>query len=163
MTLVLLIVALGVVAVGGFVGALALRSKRSFAAANEVVPGTPSPAPASWAGAHTPEAKLHRRLRDAVASLRSVSGVTGPEFIQARVMVESEAITIDERLVRVAAMPDRHRASSLAAVERAVLAVEDAVAAALEPGTGQPLPSFFDRVAAVSEIRQEMERSPESP
>ncbi len=35
-------------------------------AQGQIVPGAASTAPASWAGAHTPEAKLHRRLGDAV-------------------------------------------------------------------------------------------------
>lgn len=36
-----------------------------------LIPGVPTNAPASWAGSHDPEARMHRRLRDALAALRA--------------------------------------------------------------------------------------------
>ena len=69
-----------VAAIVGFGVALTVRSRKDFAEQNEVVPGVASPAPASWAGAHTPEAKLHRRLKEAVAAALAIPSVTEPRF-----------------------------------------------------------------------------------
>ena len=49
-------------AIAALAVALTVRSKRDFDHANEVVPGVRSPAPASWAGAHSTEAKMHCRM-----------------------------------------------------------------------------------------------------
>ncbi len=54
----------------GVAAYVALRNAQDFSDANEVVPGVPTSAPKAWAGAHTPEARLHRRLRDAVMASR---------------------------------------------------------------------------------------------
>ena len=105
---------------------IAARSRSAFRNANDVVPGVRSPAPASWAGSHTPEARLHRRLRDAVTSVRLAApdGADSPF----RATIEREALAIDERLVAVAALAERVRAEPLAQVTQAVDALEDAVA-----------------------------------
>jgi len=46
-----------VVAVIAGAAAIAFRSKRSFVESNEIVPGTATRAPTSWAGAHSPAGK----------------------------------------------------------------------------------------------------------
>jgi len=128
--LVLLVVVAAVVA-----GAVVVRSgKRDFARANEVVPGRVTRAPAEWAGSHSPEARLHRRLRDAVEALRANPAMEDPWMLDARVSLEEQAVAVDERLIAVAALPERVRAEPLAGVGAAVDAVEAAVAALAEPG-----------------------------
>ena len=102
---------------------------RDVAKANEVVTGTATRAPAEWAGAHTPEARLHRRLRDAVAALRAEPAMEDAWRTDARVSLEPHALTVDERLIAVAALPDRVRVEPMASVAAAVEAVEAAVAA----------------------------------
>ncbi|MGI8983077.1 MAG: hypothetical protein ACR2HM_00860 [Acidimicrobiales bacterium] len=103
-------------------------NKRKFAEANVVVPGTATRAPAEWAGGHTPEARLHRRLRDAVAALRANPALEDVFAMDARVSLEQQALAVDERLVAVAALPEAVRAQPLATVSEAVEAVEAAVA-----------------------------------
>jgi hypothetical protein len=103
-------------------------NKRQFAQANEVVPGAATKAPAEWAGAHSPEARLHRRLRDAVEALRANPAMEDAWMLEARVELEQHALAVDERLVAVAALPERVRAEPMAAVGAAVDAVEAAVA-----------------------------------
>ena len=55
--------------------------KRKFAEANVIVPGTTTKAPAEWAGAHTPEARLHDDLDidsiDAIDLLVQLKPVAG--------------------------------------------------------------------------------------
>lgn len=118
---VLAAVAVVVVVVG--TAASRLQQKKS-AAANQVVPGMPTRAPASWATATTPEAALHRRLRNAVEGLRAVPG-----FNDARAALAVQAVTVDDALVAAAALPGRVRDQPLADVESAVEAIERAVAA----------------------------------
>ncbi len=121
------------------------NNKRSFAEANVVVPGTTTKAPAAWAGAHTPEARLHRRLRDAVAALRANPAMEDAFMLDARVSLEQQALAVDERLIAVAALPEGVRADKLASVGDAVDAVEAAVAA-LVAGPGER--SGVDRAMA---------------
>ena len=109
--------------------AVVVRSqKEKFAKDNEVVPGAATTAPAEWAGAHTPEARLHRRLRDAVAALRANPAMEDAWMLEARVGLEQQALTVDDRLIAVAALPERVRGERMAAVAAAVDAVEEAVA-----------------------------------
>lgn len=127
----MVITALLVVAVACIVGfgvALAVRSKREFAEQNEVVPGTKSPAPASWAGAHSREARLHRRLGDAVRA-----ALQNPRFVELGLAsqtkaIEAEALAIDERLVAVSGLAPAHKDSALDALENHVVELEQTIA-----------------------------------
>ena len=146
--------------------ALAVKSKSSYRAANDVVPGVTSPAPASWAGSHTPEARLHRRLRDAVAALRAATPSGGDATTEPfRSTVEREALALDERLVAVAALPDRVKADPLEQVTSAVEALEDAAAVlATSLGSGpQALPravaDVTERLRLLGEARVELDES----
>ena len=141
---VLLFVASAVVA-----AAVVVRTnKRKFAEANVVVPGTTTKAPAEWAGAHTPEARMHRRLRDAMAALRANPAVEDALMLDARVSLEQQALAVDQRLIAVAALPKRVRAEPLASVASAVDAVEAAVAAlAVGPEAGSGLDRAMAEVA----------------
>jgi len=119
---ILLVAAL--VGLVGFGAALTVRSKKDFAEQNEVVPGRPSPAPASWAGSHTREAKLHRRLGDAVRGARE-----NPRFAELGLgaqmtAIENEAVAIDERLVAAANLPKGHRDAAIDPLESSVDALE---------------------------------------
>lgn len=125
--------------------------KRKFAEANVVVPGTSTKAPAEWAGAHTPEARLHRRLRDAVEAVRGNPAMEDAFMMDARVSLEQQALAVDERLIAVAALPERVRAEPLASVSAAVDAVEAAVAALVagpteRTGLDRALAEVADRV-----------------
>ncbi len=111
---------LAVVGVVGFGVALAVRSKQEFSEQNQVVPGRPSPAPASWAGAHSREAKLHRRLGDAVKGAHQ-----NPRFVELGLAaqmtaIDAEALAIDERLVAAAALPVAHRDGAIDQLETKV-------------------------------------------
>jgi hypothetical protein len=125
--LIALLVVLAVVAVAGAT-AVAVTNKRKFAAANEVIPGVSSSAPAAWAGAHTPEARLHRRLRDAMTALRTHPVLEEVGLLELRVTIEQHALAVDERLIAAAALPERVRDEPLARVADEVAAIEDAVA-----------------------------------
>jgi hypothetical protein len=154
--LVLLLVAIVLGVIGAV--ALAVRSRKEFREGNEVVPGVRSPAPASWAGAHTPEARLHRRLRDAMAALRT----SGDDGMGVRPQLEQAALSLDERLVAVAALAPRTREQPLADVEAAVVALEDAVAALTAGGSTAIGPGVVDEVSAhlrfLAEARAELDR-----
>ena len=117
-----LLIAAVVVVAAGAVGAYALasRSKKDFADANQVIPGRPTRAPASWAGSHDPEAVLHRRLRDAMAALRANQRFDDDgALLDVRVELEAQALVLDDELVSVAALPQAHRHDPLARVTEA--------------------------------------------
>lgn len=130
-----------------------LTQKRKFAEANVVVPGSATKAPAEWAGAHTPEARLHRRLRDAVAAVRANPAMEDAFMMDARVSLEQQALAVDDRLIAVAALPERVRAEPLASVAAAVDSVEVAVAALV---AGPEAKSSLDR--AMAEVADRVSR-----
>lgn len=121
----LLLVLLSVVGVVAFI---AYRNAQDFSDANEVVPGVPTRAPQSWAGGHNPEARLHRRLRDAMTSLREVTSNDQPTLADVRATLEREALAVDDVLVAVASLPKAQREGRLQKVTDAVEAIETAVA-----------------------------------
>jgi hypothetical protein len=134
LALIVLLAALVVVAGGlAFAVALARRSKAQLAANLEVVPGMPSGAPAEWAGAHTPEAKLHRRL---VALARTVAALPlgDAAAIEGGVAITHRIQELDGRLIAVAAGPEQSRREVVAELEPEVAAAESHVTAlAKEP------------------------------
>ncbi len=126
------LVALGVLAVASAVAvvvAVALRNKAAFARSNELIPGVPSVAPASWAGSHDPEARLHRRLRQALEALRANQAFDDDGgLLDLRVELEQQALEIDRQLVVTAALPLHLRPDPLDRLTAAVTSLEQAVA-----------------------------------
>lgn len=101
---------------------------------NEIIPGQPTNAPAAWAGSHDPEARLHRRIRDALALLRADPKLEyDGERIDARVRIELAAIHLDNWLIAVSKTPPRLRESALVNADYTVTELEN-VAAALSGG-----------------------------
>ncbi|MFG3524182.1 hypothetical protein ACGF5S_28280 [Nocardia nova] len=128
--LLLLVLAL-VVIVGGIVaiGAVALaHQRRRIAAENQVVPGTATRAPTAWARSHEPEARLHRRLRDAMTALRAVTAYDTAATVTLRADLEQSALALDDHLVAISMLHSDARTAQLAQTERAVAAVEAGVA-----------------------------------
>lgn len=167
----LAVLALLVVAAVVGAGLIVVRQRRSYARSNEVVPGMATDAPAEWAGAHTPEAKLHRRLTAAVAALRANAMLSDAAFIESRVSVERTALSIDARLIAAAALAPGQRRAAVAAVEPAVVAVEDAVAALTQAPADNSAEQALDdsvraaqmRLDALAEARAELDRFDPTP
>ncbi len=165
--LALLLLLMLLLIVAGLVG-LTIGIRRSQERSNQIVPGVPSPAPASWAGAHTPEARLHRRLRDAVSGLRAQADVGVSEA--ERHDLEQAALDIDAQLVAIAALPERLRADHLATAEAAVTALEDAagtlLAEAVKRGgsaAGGRLEEVAERLRLLEAARAELDRAVPPP
>jgi len=157
LTAVVIVVVLLAVVVAAGVAVMSSERKR-YSAANEVVPGTATRAPAEWAGAHSPEARLHRRLRDAVAALRADPATEDAWAMESRVSLEQHALAVDERLVAAAALPERVRAEPLAVLAAAVDAVEAAVASLRTGGPEVDRRSGLDR--AMAEVQQRVAELP---
>lgn len=145
------------------VGYLALRNAQDFSDANEIVPGVPTNAPKGWAGAHSPEARMHRRLRDAVAGLQSNASLDAPDMVAIRADIEAQALAVDERLIAAAALSKAHREEPLRQIEEAVQSIEAAVASVVElrgPSMGsieQGLDDVRARLRHVEEAHAELE------
>lgn len=116
---VLAAVALAVV----FAIALAKRSKAQLAASAEPVAGMPTGAPREWAGQHTPEAKMHRRLVGLARTLAALP-LGDAAAIERQVVAQHRIQEIDARLIGFAAAPDAARRDAVAALEAEVAAVE---------------------------------------
>jgi len=151
--IVSVILAIAVVAIVGFGVALTMRSKKDFDDANEVVPGVKSPAPASWAGAHSAEAKLHRRLGEAVRAARNNPRLVELGLAAQTRQLEAEALAIDERLVAAAGLPASHRAAAVAEFEPGVAALEDAVAALIKSTTVSQSKELLEQAVSEADIK----------
>jgi hypothetical protein len=119
-TVVLVVVVVLVIAVVGFGVALARKGKRQYAD-QAGGPGLAQNAPREWAGAHSPEAKLHRRLAAALKSLNA-QPMGDVVAIEQRVTIEQQILQLDEQLVAVAGSAD-----SVAKIAPLVGSVEQAV------------------------------------
>ncbi len=164
MSVILLLVALVVLAAGGFAFALARQGRKDYQAQGQVVPGVASEAPASWAGAHTREAKLHRRLGESVRSLHALQA-TGSEsvrMLELRVELEQQALEVDRRLIAAAALPAATRDGALDKVEQAVATVEQAATELVTQAVGDPsgdrgLQGVADQIRLAAEARAELD------
>lgn len=151
--------ALGAVAllgVGILIGFL-LSTRRSGGRAG-VAAGGPT-IPAAWARSHDPEARLHRRVQQVVAAL---DALPADEVDDVRWAVARAAAALDERLVAVAALPDRVKAEPLAQVTREVEGLEDAVAdvttrTAAGGDTTPALRALSERLGALDAARAELD------
>jgi hypothetical protein len=151
--LVSLLLLVAVAAIVAFGVALTVRSKKDFDDANEVVPGVKSAAPASWAGAHSAEAKLHRRLGDAVRAARNNPRLVELGLSAQTKQIESEALAIDERIVAAAGLPVSHRANAVAALEPNVVALEDAVSTLVTSTTVGQSKALLEQVVSEADIK----------
>lgn len=153
-----MITALLVIAVVGIVGfgvALAVASKRQFSEQNEIVPGTKSPAPVSWAGAHSREAKLHRRLGDAVKGAHE-----NPKFVELGLgaqmkSIEAEALAIDERLVAAAALSAAHKDAAIDPLEANVVELETTIADMVMGVSVADSKELLEQAVSAADIRLE--------
>jgi hypothetical protein len=152
----LLLVVLGTIAY------VALRNAQDFSDANEVIPGVATRAPKEWAGAHSQEARLHRRLRDTMVVLRENASLDDPSLAPARSALEREALAIDDALIGIAALPKHHREAHMTDVASAVEAVEEAVAGVVAmrgPALGEARAGVADvqaRLALIAAAREEL-------
>lgn len=159
--LVLLAGAVVAAAAAGLVAAAVLVG-RARQRRNRVVPDVATRAPTSWAGAHTPLARLHRRLRAAVEAARGVPDPDGA-LISARVEVERAALAVDDHLVALHRLSERERASRMAQATAAVASVEEAAArladaASASRSTALPaVEQALERAQLVAEARRELD------
>ncbi|AYF73898.1 hypothetical protein D7D52_08510 [Nocardia yunnanensis] len=164
----LIFVLVVLILLGAAVGGVLLLSRRQRAAtasANEVIPGTPTRAPASWAGSHDPEARLHRRLRDAMTAVRTANSLDDGTTIVLRAELEQAALAWDDRLVAIAALPAAARESQRATATQGVETVEAAVAqyvSAATQRTAADVAAGLDAASAQLRIEAEIRKSLEA-
>jgi hypothetical protein len=126
--ILIVVVVVIVAAIAVFAIALARRSKAQLSAGTEVIPGMPPGAPPEWAGAHSPEAKMHRRLV-AMAKTMAALPLGDAMSIERGVAVHQEIQSLDGRLIALAPAPESARREAVAAMEPQVDAAEAEVGA----------------------------------
>ena len=163
----ILFVAVAIAVAGGaalVVGAQ--RVKQNARRGQQIAPGTPSAVPLGWAGAHTPEAKLHRRLGQAMSGLRAVTD--GDPLVTANVqVVEREALKIEQKLVAASMMAERLKGPAINELGTAVDQIEDVSAqliqrsAELSSGDVQAqLGELSERLDLLDQARAELDEGP---
>ncbi len=146
----------------GTLAYVALRNAQDFSDANQVIPGVATHAPKAWAGAHSLEARLHRRLRDAMEAVRANTALDDPSLIDVRHQLEQQALATDDRLVAAAALPKGQREPQLEAVAQTVDAIEATVGSMIAlrgPEVTEvqaELDAIRTRVRLIAEARSEL-------
>lgn len=101
---ILVLIAVLFVIIGVVVAAVALflmlrkSSQTQLQKSTQLYPGKMIEAPDGWALGHSPEARLFRRIRDAVTPLHNATG-TDISLIDGRVQIELAADDVAQRLV----------------------------------------------------------------
>lgn len=118
--LVVMLVSVLVAVLAAWLGARALQRR------NRVSPDVATPAPTSWLGAPGAGARLHRRLRTAVAVARSASAAapSAPHLGELTAELEGEAVALDTHLVIASRIPGKQGRAQLAALARQVRQIE---------------------------------------
>lgn len=130
--LIVLLLVAGAIVAG--VVLLAKSSKRTQQQAG-VIPGVPVTVPPSWGLSHDPEARLHRRMAAAIASLDNTIGQADVNDLQARGQLMADATAIDNQLLAIWGLPREAKPAALAGIEPRVAALEaEATRLALAPG-----------------------------
>src|ERR1700712_913195 len=102
--------------------------KRALTRDNQLIRGRPTLAPPSWAVSHEPEARLHRRLRDAMAALHGADSLDTGSTIVLRADLEQTTIDLDNHLVAVSQLSSVHKNELLQSITVTVECIEGAVA-----------------------------------
>lgn len=169
MSVLLLVLVIGAVVVAG--GAVALlaggqKVKQNARRGQQISPGTESTAPLGWAGAHTPEAKLHRRLVAAMSGLRAATDDDVQVMANVEV-VEREALKIEQQLVAASQIAERLKGPALEELSSAVDQIENVSAqliqrsAELSSGDVQAqLGELSERLRLLDEARAELDQGP---
>jgi hypothetical protein len=138
-TIVVIVIVVCVAAAAG-VFVMTRRIRDSALQSNEIVPGQKTDAPAAWAGSHDPEARLHRRIRDALTLLRSDPKLDHDGIrIDTRVRIEFAATDLDNRLIAIAKAPPRLKEGALTDADAAVTDLENLAADLATGGELDPL------------------------
>lgn len=144
----------------------AQRVKQNTRRGQQLSPGTPSAVPLGWAGAHTPEAKLHRRLGQAMSGLRAATA--DDVLVIANVeVVEREALKIEKQLVSASMMAERLKGPAIEELAAAVDQIENVSAqliqrsAELASGDVQAqLSELSERLELLDQARAELDGGP---
>lgn len=165
-----LAILVGIIAVVGIGVALAAGAvSKNAKSRNQVVPDMLSSAPSNWHGSHEPEAKLHRRVRDAAAGLRATAA-SDPTMTETMQSIDREAVRLDQQIVAASRMPERHKEEALTTLEDAVLQFEDMTTSLITRSSGvggenvkSELDALAERLDLVAEARAELDEQDEFP
>lgn len=123
----LLIALLVVMLVSALMAMLAIwLGARALSKRNRVSPDVATPAPTSWLGAPGAGARLHRRLRTAVAVARSAAATapSAPHLVDLTAELEREAVALDTHLVISSRIKGKQGRAQMATLAQQVLKVE---------------------------------------
>ncbi|GFG67393.1 hypothetical protein MKUB_48830 [Mycobacterium kubicae] len=162
-------IVLGVVLVLAFVVGLTVAviamvhhtQQRAITRDNQLIPGRPTRAPRAWARSHDPEARLHRRLRDALRALHAVDALDTGSTVVLRADLEQTAFEVDDHLVAISQLSPVHKGELLGSITATVDAIEAAVARYATAATGPDTSALEADLATVQnqfDITKELQR-----
>lgn len=144
-------------------------AQRAIRKRNRVSPAVPSAAPTSWLGAPSAAARLHRRLKAAVAVAQAAAAAapTSAHIVEAAGDLERMAIDLDARLVTVSRIASQQRKPHLSPLVAEVVKIEtmastlsvqavQAHAPMVAGGHSSPMDDLYERIEAMEAARREV-------
>ena len=99
---------------------------RRFARSNDLIPGQPSRAPDDWTTSTSREARMHRRIRYAIADVHQNPWIANDAGLVAeRDRLDAAVFDLDDKLIHVSTLPEEERDSDLEASDAAIVELEE--------------------------------------
>ncbi len=99
---------------------------RRFARSNDLIPGQPSHAPDDWTTSTSREARMHRRIRYAIADIHQNPWIADDSGLVAeRDRLDAAVFDLDDKLIKASTLPEEERDRSLEAIDAAIAELEE--------------------------------------
>jgi hypothetical protein len=158
-TVLIVLVLLAVLGVAAVVLAVALGARAIGRDATKdlaLLPGLSPKVPPSWHGSHDPEARLWRRLRDAVRGVQA----SDAQYLGAggtSAGIEHQAVRVEEQLIAVSRIARSLRPPVVAKLENEVATIERLCAEHISQQAGLSSPAAAAELWARPEVAAELD------
>ncbi|MFT4042517.1 MAG: hypothetical protein QM673_05070 [Gordonia sp. (in: high G+C Gram-positive bacteria)] len=123
---VTIIVAVTVLAGAAWFAVDSDKRVRKFARSTDLVPGRAGRAPQEWTTSASVEARLHRRIRYAVADVHQNPAIPhDPGLVAARDRLDAAIFDLDDKLIAAAQLPADAKEIELESIESAIRELEE--------------------------------------
>ena len=124
--IVTIVVALIILAGAAWFAVDSDKRVRRFARSNDLIPGQPSHAPDDWTTSTSREARMHRRIRYAIADIHQNPWIADDSGLVAeRDRLDAAVFDLDDKLIKASTLPEEERDRSLEAIDAAIAELEE--------------------------------------
>ncbi|MGV9826090.1 MULTISPECIES: hypothetical protein [unclassified Gordonia (in: high G+C Gram-positive bacteria)] len=126
---------------------------RKFARSTDLIPGRPGRAPQEWTTSTSLEARLHRRIRYAIADVHQNPAIPHDQGLMAeRDRLDSAVFDLDDKLIAAAELPDDDKSVELERIESAIKQLEELPKKLWEAPADQQRTDIDDVIASIARV-----------